>query len=186
MTIRKQLEDYVPFNEQESCDRQVILRCLRSQPHVFERQNELAHFTASAWIVNRDRTKVLMAYHNIMQSWAWLGGHADGETDLLKVAMREACEESGLGQVRPVDGQIYSLEVLTVDGHVKHGAYVNSHLHLNVTYLLEADEQEELTIKADENSGVRWFALDEVEAACSHRWDWEHIYCKLNAKLRTM
>lgn len=186
MTLEKQLESYTPFNEQEARDLNVILRCLCEQPNVFTRQSELAHLTASAWIVNADRTKVLMAYHNIMQSWAWLGGHADGETDLLKVALREAQEESGVRSVKPVMEDVYSVEVLTVDGHVKRGAYVNSHLHLNVTYLLEADEGEELFVKADENSGVKWIPIDEVEAACSKSWDWERVYAKLNQKLRML
>lgn len=67
-----------------------------------------------------------MAYHNLYQSWAWLGGHADGEQNLLQVAIREAQEESGLQKARPLQNSIYSLEVLTVDGHIKHGNYVPS------------------------------------------------------------
>ena len=150
------------------------------------RDNELVHITASAWIVNTERTRVLMAYHNIMQSWAWLGGHADGERDLLQVALREAREESGVRNIRPLSTDLYSVEMLTVDGHVKRGKYVNSHLHLNATYLLEADETDELFMKADENSGVRWIPINEVQAACSKSWDWERVYDKLNQKLRTL
>lgn len=141
--------------------------------------------TASAWIVNPGRTKVLMAYHNIYRSWAWLGGHADGERDLLQVALREAEEESGLKNVRPVSPEIYSVEVLTVDGHIKRGAYVSSHLHLNLTYLLEADEKDELFVKPDENSGVRWFSPEGAVQASSEPWIREHIYAKLNEKLRS-
>ncbi|MFR3922655.1 MAG: NUDIX hydrolase [Dysosmobacter welbionis] len=102
------------------------------------RDNAAGHLTASAWVVSPDRTQVLMAYHNLYDSWSWLGGHADGDRDLLAVSMREVREESGLTAVRPVSPHIYSLEILTVDGHEKRGAYVSSHLHLNVTYLLEA------------------------------------------------
>ena len=77
--------------------------------------------TASAWVVSPDRTQVLMAYHNLYDSWSWLGGHADGDRDLLAVSMREVREESGLTAVRPVSPHIYSLEILTVDGHEKRG-----------------------------------------------------------------
>ena len=185
MTFDEQLLAFEPFNEQEAHDREVALRCLQ-QPNIYLRDNELVHITASAWIVNANRTKVLMAYHNIMQSWAWLGGHADGERDLLKVALNEACEESGVQNIRPVSEGLYSVEMLTVDGYIKRGKYVNSHLHLNATYLLEADETDELFVKEDENSGVKWVPIDEVEAHCSHRWDWENIYAKLNAKLRML
>ena len=185
MIFEEQLKALVPFNEQEAHDCEVALHCLK-QPDIYLRTNELVHITASSWIVNASRSKVLMAYHNIMQSWAWLGGHADGETDLLQVALREAREESGVKNIRPVSEELYSVEMLTVDGHVKRGKYVNSHLHLNATYLLEADETDELFVKADENSGVRWIPMEEVEASCSKHWDWEWVYAKLNAKLRTL
>ena len=177
------LENYKPYNEQEDADRGEILRQLKSFPDIFTRENRNAHMTASSWIVNPARTKVLMVYHNIYDSWSWTGGHADGETDLLAAALREAKEETGIKKVRPVTEDIYSLEILTVDGHVKHGKYVSSHLHLNVTYLLEADEDEILHKKDDENSGVAWFGLDEAILASSEPWFRERIYSKLNAKL---
>ena len=127
-----------------------------------------------------------MAYHNLYQSWSWLGGHADGDEDLLRVALKEAREESGLANIIPVTEGIFSAEALPVFGHMKRGVYVPSHTHLNVTYLLEADEMEATHIKPDENSGVRWFELDEALAAVSEDWMREHIYEKLNAKLRAL
>lgn len=179
----QQLEEYLPWNEQEEKDRELILDCLQMQRDIFSREHKTAHMTASAWIVNPERTKVLMAYHNIYQSWSWLGGHADGEEDLLAVALKEVCEESGVEHARAVQEEIYSLEVLTVDGHWKKGAYVSSHLHLNVTYLIEVAEEEALSMKPDENSGVSWFGLEEAVAASSEPWFREHIYSKLNQKL---
>jgi 8-oxo-dGTP pyrophosphatase MutT (NUDIX family) len=124
-----------------------------------------------------------MAYHNLYGSWAWLGGHADGERDLLAVALREVREESGLVDVRPVSPEICSLEILTVDGHEMRGAYGSSHLHLNVTYLREADPADPVRRKPDENSAVGWFGLEEAVAASSEPWFRERIYKKLNAKL---
>ena len=181
--LKEQIRAYRPVNEQEERDKELILHCLETEKNIFTRQNRLAHMTASAWIVNPERTKVLMAYHNIYHSWSWLGGHADGETDLLKVALKEAREESGIHHVKPVSEQIYSLEVLTVDGHVKRGEYVSSHLHLNVTYLLQAEETDVLHIKEDENSNVGWFSLEDAVAASTEPWFQEHIYRKLNEKL---
>ena len=87
--------------------------------------------------------------------------------------------------MRPVSPEIYSVEVLTVDGHIKRGAYVSSHLHLNLTYLLEADEKDKLFVKPDENSGVRWFSPEGAVQASSEPWIREHIYAKLNEKLRS-
>lgn len=183
MKIIEDIKEYAPCCEQEARDQAVILDFLEKNPDAFFRSNLIAHMTASAWIVNAERTKVLMVYHRIYDSWSWTGGHADGEEDLLAVALREAREETGLKKVQPVSGKICSLEVLTVDGHEKHGAYVPSHLHLNVTYLLEADESEELHVCEEENSGVRWFTLDAALAASTEPWFVERIYKKLNSKL---
>lgn len=182
-TLEQQLRAYHPYNEQEECDLAVILSMLDAQPDIFTRENQTAHMTASAWLVNRAHDKVLMIYHNIYRSWSWTGGHADGERDLLAVAMREAKEETGVSSIRAVSDDIFSLEILTVNGHEKNGIYVPSHLHMNVTYLLETDEDELLRIKPDENSGVQWFLLDEALDACTEEWMIERIYRKLNQKL---
>ena len=184
MSLLKQLKAYVPYNEQETNDKEVMIKLLEKESDIFTRENEVAHFTASSWLVNKEHTKVLMIYHNIYHSWSWTGGYADGETDLLAVAMREAMEETGVKTITPVGEDIFSIEILTVDGHIKRGKYVPSHLHLNVTYLLEADEAEVLHIKQDENSGVAWFTLEEALEKCSEPWMIEWIYKKLNEKLR--
>ena len=142
----RQIENYAPFNEQEEKDKALILGWISNNENAFSRENTVAHITASAWVVNKDSSKVLMVYHNIYNSWSWMGGHADGETDLLSVAIREVKEEAGISNVRPVSEEIFSLESLTVDGHVKKGNYVSSHLHLNITYLLEADSEEQVSV----------------------------------------
>ena len=184
MKIVKDIEKYRPCNEQERHDQALILDFLNRNEDAFLRSNRLAHMTASAWIVNPARTKTLMVYHKLYDSWSWTGGHADGETDLLAVALKEAREETGIMHVRPVSGEIFSLEVLTVDGHEKRGEYVSSHLHLNVTYLLEAEESDTLRICKEENSGVAWFTLEEALKASTEPWFVERIYKKLNGKLR--
>lgn len=178
----EQIEKYTPYNEQEAKDKILILDWIRNNENAFSRENTVAHMTASAWVVNKDRSKVLMVYHNIYNSWSWLGGHADGETDLLSVAIREVKEEAGITNVHPVSEEIFSLESLTVDGHVKKGKYVSSHLHFNITYLLEADSEEAVSIKADENSGVAWFSPEEALKKSTEPWFVEHVYTKLLEK----
>lgn len=183
MDLTAQLRSYHPWNEQEARDRAELLRRLESGEALYGRENPSAHLTASGWVISPDRSRVLLAYHNLYNSWSWLGGHADGERDLLSVALREIREESGLEAVCPVSTDFYSLEILTVDGHEKGGRYVSSHLHLNVTYLLEADPTGPVRCKPDENSQVGWFGLEEAVAASSEPWFRERIYSKLNAKL---
>lgn len=182
MELFEQIAAYVPCCEQEENDRRLIMRDCALFDDLFTRQNETAHFTASAWVVTPDRSRALMAYHNQYDSWAWLGGHADGETDLLAVALREVREESGVQKVRPVSPEIYSLEILPVTQHIKRGKFVSPHLHLNVTYLLEADAHDALHCKPDENSGVRWFRPEEVCPAVSEP-PMRVIYQKLMEKL---
>ena len=184
MDIREAIQSYIPFNEQEEADKALILDFLSKNDDAFYRSNLAAHMTASAWVVNPARDKVLMVYHKIYDSWSWTGGHADGEEDLAAVALREVREETGVASARLLSEDIFSLESLTVDGHEKHGAYVPSHLHLNVTYLLEADDRDPLTVCEEENSGVRWFTLDGALEASSEPWFVSRIYRKLNEKLK--
>ena len=183
MKIIEEIKKYRPCNAQEQRDQALILDFLEKNGDAFLRSNLLAHMTASSWIVNPERTKTLMVYHNLYDSWSWTGGHAEGETDLLSVALREAREETGIEHVRPLSPEIFSLEVLTVDGHEKRGEYVPSHLHMNVTYLLEAEESDTLHICREENSGVAWFTLEEALKASSEPWFVERIYKKLHNKL---
>lgn len=181
MDLLQQITAYSPVNEQEIADKQVLLHHLNSGADIYTRNNLTAHMTASAWVVSPDRTHVLMAFHKIYNSWAWLGGHADGELDLAAVARREALEESGLSEVRLLTPGPISVEVLTVDGHEKRGAYVPSHLHLNVTYLFEANPSLPLRIKPDENSAVAWIRMDEIDRKSNEPWFCQRIYPKLCA-----
>lgn len=177
------IEKYIPFNEQEERDKEVILNWLKKDVDVLTRNNLEAHFTSSAWVVSPDYKKVLMVYHNIYNSWSWMGGHADGESDLLKVAIKEVKEESGLKHIEVLSPDIFSLEVLCVDGHEKKGKYIPSHLHLNVTYLLMAEECDELAIKPDENSGVEWIDINYIDKRVTEEWMKKRIYFKLQQKI---
>ena len=206
--LRDAVAAFEPFNEQEAADKHVILRALDTDPDCFDRSAQ-AHMACSIWVVDPSFTQTLLVYHNIYDSWSWIGGHADGECDLAAVALRELQEETGVaharlvageahgagdasaaseptvGGVRPLcgPGGIYSLEVLTVDGHEKRGAYVSSHLHLNVTYLAIAYPAEPIRIKPDENSGVRWVPLEDAIRLSTEPWIRDRIYRKLIDKL---
>lgn len=223
MALYQDIASYHPFNEQEAADRHVMLRALKSNRFCFDRKSQ-AHFTCSAWVVNPEKTQTIMVFHNIYNSWSWIGGHADGCSDLAAIALRELREETGVEHARIVSpwecvdrssrrlnadqkakasankipnevvnatapsptSPLFSLEVLTVDGHEKNSRYISSHLHLNVTYLVEVDPSEALRIKPDENSGVKWVSLDQVLNMSDEPWIREHIYAKLLAKLNLL
>ena len=182
MDIIESIRAYVPKCRQEERDKAVILNFLESHDDAFDRTNPLAHVTASAWVISPDGTRVVMCYHNIYNSWSWTGGHADGNRDLLAVAMREVAEETGLS-TRPAAEEIFSLENLTVEGHTKRGVWVCSHIHLNVTYLLQA-EDDALRPKPDENRAVRWMTPDEALESSTEPWMVEHVYRKLAERAR--
>lgn len=185
MSLYESIAAFQPFNEQEATDKEVILHALKSDPHCLDRSAQ-AHMTCSIWTVDAAMKQTLMVYHNVYDSWSWIGGHADGEHDLAAVALRELEEETGVANAHLVPcgpGGIFSLEVLTVDGHEKRGAYVGSHLHLNVTYLAIADPKEPLRIKPDENNAVAWMPPTEAIERSSEPWIRDRIYRKLIDKL---
>ncbi len=181
-TILEQLQEYQPFNEQEVHNKQVMIEFLTNHEDAFVRENQLAHMTATGWIVNKSHTRVLMGYHNIYKSWGWLGGHADGDKDLLRVAMKEVAEESGLSKVTPLKDGIYGINILYVPAHVKRGKYVNCHIHLDVEYIFEADENDPIRMKPDENSGVAWIDIDKINDYVTEEI-MKPVYAVLNAKL---
>lgn len=183
MDLLDQVKAYDCCNQQEEEDKKLLIQLLESGQDIWTRDNPICHLTASSWLTNQNLDKVLMCYHNIYHSYSWLGGHADGEKDLLKVALKEAKEESGLNSVKAVSNEIISLEILTVDGHIKKGRYVSSHLHINVTYLLQADEHGQLKINPAENSALKWFSPEEAIKASNEEFFRNNIYPKLNARL---
>ena len=168
-----------PYNAQERNDQKEMLRYLKENDDFLTRKNKNAHVTVSAWIVDKSRQYVLMAFHNIYHSWAWLGGHADGNEDLREVILKEIEEESGLKD-------IFSLEILPAFGHEKKGEYVSSHLHLNVTYAVEADLDSTIRIKEDENCKIGWIRVDEIGKKSTEQWFVERIYAKLCEKVKAL
>ena len=122
---------------------------------------EAGHFTAAGFIFNPKRTKTLMIYHNIFDSWAWTGGHADGDADFLHVALKEAEEEAGV-VCRAIEPCACFADIIPVKAHMKRGKPVKEHVHLNLSFALECDEDAVLRIKPDENSGVAWLDIQTL------------------------
>lgn len=182
--LKNEIKSYIPFNEQEESDKRIILELLESEKDILTRNNKKCHFTVSAWIVDSSRKKVLMCYHNIYNSWAWLGGHADGDSNLRNVVLKEIEEESGIKNIKFLTEDIFSMEILTVNGHIKKGKYVSSHLHLNLTFLLEGDTEEKLFVKPDENSGLDWIDVEDISKKSTEKWFVDNIYSKLTEKVK--
>ena len=162
------IRTFIPRDAREAAEQKEILDMIALLgDRILTRDCEFAHMTASSIIVNPDRTKTLMAFHRIYNSWAWTGGHADGESDFEAIALREAQEETGITGLKRIGAGIASMEILPVWTHVKRGKQIGTHLHLNVSYLFEADDSLPLRVAKDENSAVGWINVDDLENSVS-------------------
>lgn len=159
--LKQQIENFNPACEQEERDKEYFLKFLNTFDDVLTRENIFGHLCASAWVLNKEKTKVLLVYHNIFGGYVFPGGHLDGETDSLSVALREVEEETGI-KAEPISEEIFSLWVCAVSSHIKRGKFISSHMHLDIDYLLVADENQPLKIKPDENQNVIWADINEI------------------------
>ena len=94
------LERYAELHRDEEATLRRFLEFVRANERCFERSLEEGHVTGSAWVADASRTRVLLTHHRKLDIWVQLGGHADGDPDVLRVALREALEESGLRGLR--------------------------------------------------------------------------------------
>lgn len=172
------ISSYEPVNAQEQQDQIVMLEYIKLFDNILTRDNHFGHFSSSPWIVNHDFTKVLMIYHNIYDSWGWCGGHNDGDDDFKHVAIKEGIEETGLSSLTLLSEAPIAIDILPVPPHMKRGSFISAHVHLNLTYLCMADETEELRIKPDENSGVKWVELSQINDMVTEE-DMKIVYAKL-------
>lgn len=156
ITLRNQFATYRTPYEEES-DFIADFAELTQDPLAFKRDRMDGHFTASAWVVNHGRTHTLLTLHRKLGRWLQLGGHADGNENLMEVAMQEAREESGLTSLQMVDSTIFD-----IDKHIiPERPHVPQHFHFDVRYLFEADINEHL-LMSNESISLAWIAFDSV------------------------
>lgn len=117
------------------------------------------HLTGSAWIVSPDRIRTLLTHHHKLDKWLQLGGHADGDGDLLAVALREAREESGLAKVRAVSPEIFDLDRHWIPARKTEPG----HYHYDLRFMIEADPAEKLVISS-ESKDLAWVEVAGVTA----------------------
>ncbi len=189
MNIVETIQNHKTFDTQEERYKESFLQFFKYFPKEMwgVRENLIGHLTASAWVINKEKTKVLFAFHNIYNSWAWLEGHSDDDLDLLHVAKKEVMEESGLKETdfKPLFKIPFDIDTAAVHSHMKKELFIPDHLHYNVTYLFEADENAPLQHLPEENSDVKWIHIDELLSKVSE----EHmkpIYKRIMEKVRSL
>lgn len=182
-SLRVLIGNYIPFDNQEVADQQTMLKFIDTFNDVVTRDNIFGHFTASAFVVNESMTDVVILRHNIFGDCVYPGGHADGEYDLLSVAIREVEEETGLIANPLNNGEIFSLQCVPVKGHVKNGQYVSPHTHHDVAFLcvVKDEEMNKIRVLESENSEVMWVPIYDVWLDGMADW-FQHIYVKFKKK----
>ncbi len=141
----------------EAAMTRTILEFVETEPRCAERSLETGHLTGSAWIVDRERTHVLLTHHRKLDRWLQLGGHADGDLNMAAVALREAGEESGLACIQILDAEIFDVDCHRIPAR----QHEPEHWHYDIRFLLEADRHQPLTITA-ESKDLRWVPLDQL------------------------
>ncbi len=184
--LYREIEGFSPYSPEEAQAKNALLTLIEEHGDaILRRDCPAGHITCSGFILSPDLEETLMAYHLIYQSVGWTGGHADGEADLLGVALREAGEETAVTQIFPISRRILSIDILPVPPHVKHGKPVVPHLHYNVTYGLIAPKGQKIAEKPDENRDVRWLKTEEIADFCTEP-QMLPIYEKLVARMRAI
>ncbi|MDR2107333.1 MAG: NUDIX hydrolase [Holosporaceae bacterium] len=152
--LTEKLDRYYPKDNREKSDRIKILRFLRDHENCFERSLSVGHFTASCWLENRDGTKFLLTLHRKVKMWLQLGGHADGDPDLIRVALKEAREESGLKNIGLLSEEIFDVGVHPIPEYKGTPA----HYHYDVRFLMRAEDENETIQISEESEDLQWFS----------------------------
>lgn len=155
-----ELADYVPTNDRERGMVAEVITFLHAHDDAFERAQTAGHITASAWIVDETRTYALLTHHRKLDRWVQLGGHADGDTDVRRSALREALEESGLRSVRLANPAIYDVDVHEIPARGDEPA----HKHYDIRFAFIADRDEPLVV-SEESHDLAWRPIGQLDVA---------------------
>lgn len=141
-------------NEHELAMVAATLDFVEQQPLCAERSLTSGHLTGSAWIVDAARKRTLLTHHRKLEKWLQLGGHADGDLDLARVAFREAEEESGLNRLQPVGAQLFDVDRHLIPARKNEP----EHWHYDLRFMIEADPKESFVV-SDESNDLAWIEI---------------------------
>ena len=150
------LNKYQPSDEHEAYFKINMLDFIERTPNCFDRTSLEGHITASAWLLNNDLTQVLLLHHAKLDVWCQLGGHCDGDSNVLEVAIKEAQEESGITNIVPVSSEIFDLDI----HHIPAFGKDLPHYHYDVRFLLKV-VGDEPAVRNKESKDLRWFGQQE-------------------------
>jgi len=149
------LNNYHPIFEDEVIFKQRTIEFIKQHSDCFERSLEIGHITASAWLLDKNGTHALLLHHAKLNNWFQLGGHCDGNRDVLAVAIKEAQEESGIENIVPVSTEIFDIDIHTIPANSREEA----HDHYDIRFLLQVTSNE-VVIQNRESKELRWIGKD--------------------------
>jgi 8-oxo-dGTP pyrophosphatase MutT (NUDIX family) len=152
------LETYLPTPEEQEF-KERMLRFIRENDDCFYRTNLAGHITGSAWVLSPDGTEVLMNHHAFLDMWMQFGGHADGESNIKLVALREAQEESGIEEIEFVSEEIFDIDIHEIPFNAKKGE--PAHLHYDIRFLLKAKHKN--FVISNESKQLKWMTPEEIK-----------------------
>lgn len=159
LDTKQALLAYHPSTEVDGAFQQQMLTFLNDHPMDFYRRTlTVGHFTASAWIVNPSHDRFLLTHHRKLNRWLQLGGHIEEDANLAEAAMREALEESGLSDLKLVSPDIFDLDIHSIPERKGDP----EHLHLDVRFLIEANDETPLRI-SNESNDLAWVDKDTIK-----------------------
>lgn len=156
------LHNYHPINEDEQLSKKRMIEFVSTYDDCFERSLEIGHITASAWLLNKNKTHALLMHHAKLDKWFQLGGHCDGNADVLNVAIKEAQEESGINVIEPLLESIFDIDIHLIPENKKE----KEHYHYDVRFLLRVMNDEEI-IQNSESKELRWIGKNWNELPTS-------------------
>lgn len=157
-TLIQLLENYHPLFQEEQVAKERIMEFVTHYPDCFERSLEIGHITASSWLLNKDHTHVLLMHHAKLNLWVQLGGHCDGNPDVLEVAIKEAQEESGIMGIEPLSHGIFDIDVHLIPANSKE----KEHYHYDIRFLLHITSDEDF-VQNNESKELRWVGKNRTE-----------------------
>ncbi|MCL4361716.1 NUDIX hydrolase [Candidatus Dependentiae bacterium] len=154
----KLLYNYHPASPDEIEYKSRMLDFIEKYSNCFERSLEVGHITASCWLLNKDSSKALLMHHAKLDKWFQLGGHCDGDPDTLAVAVKEAQEESGIMNIKPISDKIFDIDIHLIPENKKEKA----HYHYDVRFLLQVVGDDEI-IQNNESKALKWITKNRTE-----------------------
>jgi 8-oxo-dGTP pyrophosphatase MutT (NUDIX family) len=149
------LERYLPAGPQEQIFKKEMLAFMQTHENCFERSLEIGHITASSWLLSKQGDKALLTHHAKLNRWFQLGGHCDGDSNVLAVAIKEAQEESGVCAIKPLSTAIFDIDIHLIPENKKEKA----HYHYDIRFLLQIKSDDLIQVSA-ESHALAWFGND--------------------------